>query len=152
MKTQIIASIFLVLGIVSAFSQQKEIVKTDQAPMPIGPYSQAVKANGFLFLAGQIGANPSNRKLVEGGIEAETVRVLENIKAVLFAANATLEDVVNTTIYLKDINDFAKMNAIYAKYFTSNYPARATIGVANLPGGANIEMAVVAVLPKRKRK
>lgn len=135
-----------------SLAQHKEIIKTDNAPVPIAPYSQAVKSNGMLYLAGQIGLNPKDRKLVEGGIEAETIQIMENIKAVLEAGGAKLEDVVNTTIYLKDISQFAKVNELYGKYFTGNFPARTTVGVANLPGGANIEIAVIAAIPYKQRK
>ncbi|MFN3848852.1 MAG: Rid family detoxifying hydrolase [Spirosomataceae bacterium] len=144
--------IFLILSGKIAFSQQKEIVKTDKAPMPIAPYSQAVKSNGFVFVAGQIGLNPADRKLVEGGVEAETVQIMANIKTILEASGAKLSDIVNTTIYIKDIGAFGKVNEIYGKYFTGDFPARTTIGVANLPGGANIEIAVVAALPWKVRK
>ncbi len=136
-----------------AFAQHKEIIKTDKAPVPIAPYSQAVKSNGLLFVAGQIGLDPATRKLVDGGFEAETIRIMENIKAVLEAAGAKMSDIINTTIYIKDMNNFAKVNEIYGKYFTSDFPARTTVGVANLPGGASIEIAVVAsVVPKPRRK
>lgn len=134
-------------------AQHKEIVKTDKAPVPIAPYSQGVKSNGLLFVAGQIGIDPTTKKLVEGGFEAETIQIMANIKAVVEAAGSTMDDIVNTTIYIKDINNFAKVNEIYGKYFKGDFPARTTIGVANLPGGANIEIAVVAALvfkPRRK--
>ncbi|MFN8356074.1 MAG: RidA family protein [Spirosomataceae bacterium] len=134
---------FMVCGI--GLSQPKTIVKTDKAPTPIGPYSQAVKANGFIFVAGQIGLEPTTRKLVEGGIEKETVQVLENIKAILTAAGSSLNSVVNTTIYLKDLSHFEVVNRIYATYFATEPPARATIQVANLPGGASLQMVVVAL-------
>jgi 2-iminobutanoate/2-iminopropanoate deaminase len=142
----------LALSTLFSFGQNKEIVKTDKAPVPIAPYSQGVKANGMLYVAGQIGLNPETRKLAEGGVEAETIQIMENIKAIVEAAGAKLEDIVNTTIYMKDINNFAKVNELYGKYFTGNFPARTTIGVANLPGGASIEIAVIAVLPKIRRK
>lgn len=135
-----------------AFAQHKEIIKTDKAPVPIAPYSQAVKSNGFLFVAGQIGLDPATRKLVDGGFEAETVRIMENIKAVLEASGAKMSDIVNTTIYIKDINNFAKVNEIYGKYFISDFPARTTVGVANLPGGASIEIAVTAAAPYKPRR
>ena len=135
-----------------AFAQNKEIVKTDKAPVPIAPYSQGVKANGMVYVAGQIGLNPENRKLVDGGVEAETAQIMANIKAIIEAAGARMEDIVNTTIYMKDIGNFAKVNELYGKYFTNNFPARTTVGVANLPGGANIEIAVIAVLPKASSK
>ena len=130
-----------------SFAQNKEIIKTDKAPVPIAPYSQGIKANGFLFVSGQIGLNPVNRKLVEGGIEAETTQIMENIKAVLSAGGATMEDIVSTTVYLKNINDFQKMNEIYGRYFTGNFPTRSTVGVSSLAGGANIEITVTALLP-----
>ncbi|MFN8347627.1 MAG: Rid family detoxifying hydrolase [Spirosomataceae bacterium] len=132
-------------------SAQKKIIKTDQAPVPIAPYSQAVEANGFIFVAGQIGLNPQTRQLVPRGIEAEAGQIMENIKAILLAANLTMNDIVNTTIYLKDIAAFQKVNDIYGKYFNGNFPARTTVGINNLPGGASIEIAVTAMRgPKRK--
>ncbi|MBA4852838.1 RidA family protein [Emticicia sp. BO119] len=134
------------------FGQNKEIVETKKAPIPIAPYSQGVKANGMLYVAGQIGLKPETRKLVEGGVEAETTQIMENIKAIVEAAGAKMEDIVNTTIYMKDIANFAKVNELYGQYFTGKFPARTTIGVANLPGGANIEIAVIAILPKIRRK
>lgn len=140
--------IFIAILSTSDLFAQKKIIKTDEAPSPIGPYSQGVVANGFFFVAGQIGVDPKVRQLVSGGVEQETVQIMENIKSILKAANLDLTHVVNTTIYVKDINQFAKVNEIYGKYFTGDYPARATIGVANLPGGANIEIAVVALLKK----
>lgn len=103
-------------------------------------------------MAGQIGLDPATRKLVEGGFEAETVRIMENIKAVVEAAGSKMDDIVNTTIYMKDVNNFAKVNDIYGKYFTGNFPARTTIGVANLPGGANIEIAVIVALNHKPRR
>jgi 2-iminobutanoate/2-iminopropanoate deaminase len=130
---------------------QKTIIKTDQAPVPIAPYSQAVEANGMIFVAGQVGLDPKTRQLVAGGFEAEATQVMENIKAILTAANLSMSDIVNTTIYLKDIANFGKINDIYGKYFTGNYPARTTVGVANLPASATVEIAVIAVRgPKRK--
>ncbi|MFN4144457.1 MAG: RidA family protein [Runella sp.] len=130
---------------------QKKIIKTDQAPVPIAPYSQAVEANGLIFVAGQIGLNPQTRQLVSGGIEAEATQIMENIKAILKAAQLSMDDIVNTTIYLKDIGHFQTVNELYGKYFNGSFPARTTIGVASLPGGANIEIAVVAARsPKRK--
>lgn len=130
---------------------QKKIIKTDQAPAPIGPYSQAVEANGLVFVAGQLGLNPQTRQLVSGGVEAETTQIMENIKAILLAGNLSMSDIVNTTIYLKDLANFPKVNEIYGSYFTGNFPARTTVGSNNLPAGASIEIAVVALRgPKRK--
>ena len=140
----------LFLSSLSIFAQKK-IIKTDQAPVPIAPYSQAVEANGLIFVAGQIGLNPQTRQLVSGGFEAEATQVMENIKAILLAAGLTMDDIVNTTIYLKDVSYFQKINDIYGKYFNGNFPARTTVGVNNLPGGASVEIAVVALRgPKRK--
>ena len=124
----------------------KTIIKSEQAPQPIGPYSQAVAANGFLFVAGQVGANPQTRQLVTESFEAEATQVLENIKAILNAAGLDFRHVVKTTIYVKDIAQFAKVNEIYGKYFTSEPPARETVQVANLPGNANIEISVIAAM------
>ena len=133
------------------FAQNKEIIKTDKAPIPIAPYSQGIRANGFLFVSGQIGLIPSTRKLVEGGIEVETGQIMENIRAVLTAGGARMEDIVSTTVYLKNIDDFQKMNEIYGKYFTGNFPTRSTVGVSSLAGGANIEITVTALLPPKKK-
>mgnify|MGYP002780666940 CR=1 FL=1 len=144
MKNILLIAIPLLLG--SPLLAQKRIIRTDAAPVPIAPYSQGVAANGFLFVAGQVGLDPATRQLVSGGFEAETVRVMENIKAVLQAAGLDFTHVVNTTIYLKDISNFAKVNEIYGRYFTGDFPARTTVGVANLPGGASVEIAVVAVV------
>lgn len=146
-------SFFICLLFVSALtaSAQKKIIKTDQAPVPIAPYSQAVEANGLIFVAGQIGLNPQTRQLVTGGFEAEAMQVMDNIKAILQAANLKMDDIVNTTIYLKDVANFQKINDIYGKYFNGNFPARTTVGINNLPGGASVEIAVVAMRgPKRK--
>ena len=144
-KILFLVSFLTVAGAMTGFAQKK-IIKTDEAPVPIAPYSQGVVANGFLFVAGQVGLDPKTRQLVPGGLEAETAQIMENIKAILKVANLDLTHVVNTTIYLKDIGNFAKVNEIYGKYFTADFPARTTVGVANLPGGANIEIAVVAVV------
>lgn len=144
----IIIAFFTTFGL---FAQNKEIIKTDKASVPIAPYSQGIKANGFLFVSGQIGLIPSTRKLVEGGVEAETVQIMENIRAVLTAGGARMEDIVSTTIYLKNIDDFQKMNEIYGRYFTGNFPTRSTVGVSSLAGGANIEITVTALLPLKKK-
>lgn len=150
MKKTIFTIIFFITSL-GLFAQIKEIIKTDKAPVPIAPYSQGIKVNGFLFVSGQIGLNPTTRKLVEGGTEAEAVQIMENIRAVLAAGGAIMEDIVSTTIYLKNMDDFQKMNEIYGKYFTGNFPTRSTVGVNSLAGGANIEITVTAVLPSKKR-
>jgi 2-iminobutanoate/2-iminopropanoate deaminase len=148
---KITAALLLACSFFAASAQHKQIIKTTKAPTPIAPYSQAVKSNGLVFLAGQIGLNPETKKLAEGGLEPETVQILENIKAVLQASGAGLEDIVNTTIYIKEMKNFSKVNEIYGKYFTANFPARTTVGVADLPGGASIEIAVIAAVPPRKK-
>lgn len=124
----------------------KEAVATTQAPQAIGPYSQAVSAGPWLFCSGQIGLDPATGELVAGGIEAETSRVLDNLRAVLAAAGATPDRVLRTTIYLVDLGDFGRVNEIYARYFRAPFPARATVGVAALPRGARVEIDAIALL------
>jgi 2-iminobutanoate/2-iminopropanoate deaminase len=116
------------------------------APRALGPYSQAVVAGDLVFCAGQVGLDPATAALVAGGIEAETARALDNLAAVLAAAGAGLEDVVRTTVFLADLQEFAAMNAVYARYFAPPYPARATVQVAALPAGARVEIDAVARL------
>ena len=127
-------------------SEGKKIIFTDKAPKAIGPYSQAVRTESLVFTAGQVGLNPETGELVEGGIEAQTRQVLTNLKYVLEAADSGLNFVVKTTVFLKDMNDFVKMNAIYAEFFGENPPARSTIAVAALPKGALVEIECVAML------
>jgi 2-iminobutanoate/2-iminopropanoate deaminase len=122
-----------------------ESIQTDRAPQAIGPYSQAIKANGFIFASGQIPLDPSTMRIVEGGVEEQTGRVLDNLKAVLEAAGSSLDRVVKTTAYLADMNEFAAMNEIYAKYFGATKPARATVQVARLPRDVRVEIDVVAL-------
>ncbi|SCM81149.1 Enamine/imine deaminase [uncultured Sporomusa sp.] len=124
----------------------KQMIQTGQAPKAIGPYSQAIKANGFLFVSGQLPADKASGNLVDGGIEAQTKQSLENIKAILSAAGSSFEHVVKTTVYVKDMNDFAAMNGIYAAYFTQQCPARACVQVARLPKDALVEIEVIAAL------
>jgi 2-iminobutanoate/2-iminopropanoate deaminase len=122
-----------------------ESIQTDRAPEAIGPYSQAIKANGFIFASGQIPLDPSTMQIVEGGIEEQTRRVLENLKAVLEAAGSSLDRVVKTTVYLADLGEFAAMNVIYAKYFGERKPARATVQVARLPRDVKVEIDLIAL-------
>jgi 2-iminobutanoate/2-iminopropanoate deaminase len=124
----------------------KNIISTEQAPKAIGPYSQAVIANGFAFLSGQIPLDPATNQLIEGGIAAQTERVLENLKSVLEAAGSSLDRVVKTTVYLKDMGEFAKMNEVYGRYFTSNAPARATVEAARLPRDVAVEIDCIAAV------
>jgi 2-iminobutanoate/2-iminopropanoate deaminase len=121
-------------------------VHTDKAPAAVGPYSQGIIANGFVFTAGQTGTVPGTKQLAEGGIEAQTRQVFANIKAILEAAGTGLDKVVKTTVFLKDLNDFAAMNAVYATYFPGDPPARSTFQVARLPGDAMIEVETIALV------
>ena len=123
----------------------RKVVSTDSAPKAIGPYSQAIHTNGFIFTAGQIGLIPATGEVVEGGITAQTRQVLTNLQHVLQAASSGLEQVVKTTVYLKDINDFAAMNAVYGEFFAEDPPARSTIGVAGLPKAALVEIDAIAL-------
>jgi 2-iminobutanoate/2-iminopropanoate deaminase len=123
----------------------RSIVRTDSAPKAIGPYSQAVVAGGQIFCSGQVGLVPETGQLVQGGIQAETRRVLENLAAVLAGAGSSLADVVRCTVFLKSMGDFAAMNEVYAQFFTQDPPARATVEVAGLPRGALVEIDCVAV-------
>lgn len=124
---------------------QKEVISTTNAPAAVGPYSQAIKTGNMLFLAGQIPLDPKTNTLVTGGIDIQTSRVLDNLKAVLAANGMTMNDMVSTTVYLKDMNEFAKMNAVYAQYFGERAPARATVEVARLPKDVLVEISGVAV-------
>ncbi len=122
-----------------------EVIHTDKAPNAIGPYEQAIKANGFVYTAGQIGLEPATGELVAGGIEEQARRVLDNVTAVLEAAGSSWGRVVKTTIYLNDMADFGAVNAIYEGYLESAKPARTTVAVAGLPKGALVEVDVVAL-------
>jgi 2-iminobutanoate/2-iminopropanoate deaminase len=125
---------------------QKKIISTEKAPKAIGPYSAGVKVSHFVYTAGQLGLDPTTGNLVTGGVEAETRQALQNLKAILEAADAKLEDVVKTTVFLKDMNDFQKMNGIYAEFFASDAPARSAVQVAALPKGGAVEIEVVAFI------
>jgi len=123
----------------------KEVVKTDKAAAPIGPYSQAIIANGFVFVAGEKGFDPKTGKLVPGGIAAETRQTLENIKNILESAGSSLNKAVQTFVYMTDLSEFAAMNAVYAEYFAVNPPGRTTVEVKALPAGVHIEITVTAL-------
>lgn len=125
----------------------KEPIASAQAPAAIGPYSQAVRAGPWILLSGQIPLDPETGHLVEGDIEVQTARVLRNLTAVLAAAGCSPSDVVRTTIYLVDLADFARVNAVYAGMFTPPYPARSTVQVAALPRGARVEIDAIALAP-----
>ena len=122
-----------------------EIIQTAQAPAAIGPYSQAIKANGLIFCSGQIPLDPATMQIIEGDIKAQTERVLLNAQAVLEAAGSSLSRVVKTTVFIKDMNDFAEMNAVYGKFFDASKPARSTVEVARLPRDVKIEIEVIAL-------
>jgi 2-iminobutanoate/2-iminopropanoate deaminase len=125
----------------------KKIIQTDHAPAPIGPYNQAVLAGNTLYVSGQIALDPATGELVQGSIEAETEQVLENLKAVLEAAGAGFPDVVKTSIFVKDMGQFARINAVYGQYFDPEWaPARETVEVANLPKYVNVEISAIAVV------
>ncbi|MHA1616307.1 MAG: RidA family protein [Candidatus Njordarchaeales archaeon] len=121
-----------------------EIISTDKAPRPVGPYSQAIKAGPFLFISGQIPIDPSTNEVIRGDIRAQTRRVLDNIKAILEAAGYSLKDVVSVTVFLKDLKLFSEFNEVYAEYFPENPPTRTTVEVSNLPKGVLIEMNAIA--------
>ena len=124
----------------------KKAVSTDRGPKAIGPYSQAIKTQGFMFVSGQTPLEPSTGEMVGADVEAQTVRVLENIKGILESQGLSLANVVKTTVFLKDMNDFATMNRIYASYFPETPPARSTIQVARLPKDALVEIESIVVL------
>ena len=116
----------------------RDVITTDRGPKAIGPYSQAIRANGFVFVSGQIPLDPRTQELAGGTIAEQTERVLQNLKGIVEAAGSSMEKVVKTTVYMMDLAEFAAMNEVYGKYFPKNPPARATIGVAALPKGARI--------------
>ncbi|HET6142064.1 MAG TPA: RidA family protein [Candidatus Acidoferrales bacterium] len=123
-----------------------ETVATDRGPKAIGPYSQAVRANGFVFLSGQIPLDPKTQQIVEGDVAVQTERVMENLKGVVEAAGSSLHRVVKTTVFLADMSDFAAMNEVYARYFTAHAPARSTVEVARLPKNVRVEIDLIALL------
>ena len=127
-------------------NEGKRIIFTNKAPKAIGPYSQGVQTETMVFTAGQAGLDPATGELVEGGIEAQTRQVMNNIKNVLEAADSSMSLVVKTTVFLKDMNDFAKMNTVYGEFFPLNPPARTTIAAAALPKGALVEIETIALL------
>jgi 2-iminobutanoate/2-iminopropanoate deaminase len=122
-----------------------EVIKTDKAGPPVGPYSQGIRAGGFIFVAGEKGMDPVTKQLVPGGIEAETRRTLENIKAILEEAGSNLDLAVQTFVFMTDLSEFSRMNEIYADYFKKNPPGRTTVEVKSLPAGARVEITVTAL-------
>ena len=126
----------------------REIIRTERAPQAIGPYSQAVRAAGFVFASGQIPIDPATGEFVSGGVAEQTEQVLRNLSAVLEAAGTNLESVVKTTVFLADMNDFAAMNEVYGRYFKEDAPARATVEAARLPRDARVEIEAIAICGK----
>ena len=123
----------------------KNVVKTDKAPQAIGPYSQAIEVNGMVYTSGVVPIDPATGNVVEGDIKIQATRVFDSMKALLEAAGSSCEDVVKTTVFIKDMNDFAALNEIYATYFTGNFPARSCVEVARLPKDVLIEMEAIAI-------
>ena len=122
----------------------KNVVKTDKAPQAIGPYSQAIEVNGMIYTSGVVPIDPATGEVVEGDIKVQATRVFDSMKALLEAAGSSCEEVVKTTVFIKDMNDFAAVNEVYAKYFTDNYPARSCVEVARLPKDVLIEIEAIA--------
>jgi 2-iminobutanoate/2-iminopropanoate deaminase len=123
----------------------KDVISTERGPKAIGPYSQAIRANGFVFLSGQIPFDPATGQIIDGDIAAQTARVLDNVKAIAEAAGSSLDKAVKATVFLKDMNDFAAMNEVYAKYFAHQPPARSTVEVARLPRDVRVEIELVVL-------
>jgi 2-iminobutanoate/2-iminopropanoate deaminase len=143
----VVVLVFVVAGchVNREIGMEREIVKSGKAPAAIGPYSQAVRVGNTLYCSGQIAIDPSTGELVDDSIEAETRRVLDNLKAVIEETGFALSDVVKTTVYMTDMEDYAKINAVYGEYFTDSPPARAAVQVANLPKYVNVEISCIAV-------
>lgn len=123
----------------------REVIATNDAPKAIGPYSQAIKANGFVFISGQIPLDPTTQELISGDVAAQTDRVLQNLSGILKAAGSSLQQVVKTSVFLKSMSDFANMNEVYSRYFTQAPPARSTVEVARLPKDVLVEIDVIAL-------
>jgi 2-iminobutanoate/2-iminopropanoate deaminase len=123
----------------------KEVISTERGPKAIGPYSQAIRANGFIFISGQVAFDPAAGQLVEGGVAPQTARVLENLRAIVEAAGSSLDHAVKATVFLKDMNDFAAMNEVYGRYFPKTPPARSTVEVARLPRDVRVEIDLTAL-------
>jgi 2-iminobutanoate/2-iminopropanoate deaminase len=130
-------------------SRMKKEIKTDKAPKAIGPYSQAIEANGFIFVSGQIPIDPATGEIIKGSIEKQTEQVLKNIKAILEEAGSSMENIVKATVYLSNLEDYSKVNEIYGKYIPSPYPARAAFQVARLPKDVGIEIEIIALALKK---
>lgn len=123
----------------------KDVISTEKGPKAIGPYSQAIRANGFIFVSGQVAFDPATGQLVEGDVGKQTARVLDNLKAIVEAAGSSLEKAIRATVFLKDMNDFTAMNEVYARYFSHQPPARSTVEVARLPRDVRVEIDLIAL-------
>ena len=123
----------------------RDVIATKEGPQAIGPYSQAIRVNGFIFVSGQVAIDPANQQFIAGDIAAQTDRVIKNLAGILKAAGSSLEKVMRATVFLKNMNDFAAMNEVYGKYFSSAPPARSTVEVARLPKDALVEIDVIAL-------
>lgn len=124
---------------------EKQVINTSGAPAPIGPYNQAIKAGSTLFISGQIALNPETGQIEKDDITSETHRVMQNLRAILTEAGMDFSDVVKTTIFIMDMNDFSQINEVYGKYFSGYFPARETVQVAGLPKGVNVEISMIAI-------
>ena len=122
----------------------REVISTKEAPQAIGPYSQAVRANGLVFVSGQVAIDPATQQVIEGDVATQTERVMKNLSAILAAAGSRLDHVLRSTVFLKNMNDFAAMNAVYGKYFNASPPARSTVEVSRLPKDVLVEIDVIA--------
>ena len=127
----------------------REVISTSDAPKAIGPYSQGVRADGLVFTAGQVAFDPKTQQIVDGDISAQTERVMQNLSAILAAAGCGMRDVIRSTVFLKNMDDFAAMNAVYTKYFSTAPPARSTVEVSRLPKNALVEIDMIAVAPAK---
>jgi 2-iminobutanoate/2-iminopropanoate deaminase len=127
----------------------REVISTSDAPKAIGPYSQGVRADGLVFTAGQVAFDPKTQQIVDGDISAQTERVMQNLSAILTAAGCGMQDVIRSTVFLKNMDDFAAMNAVYTKYFSTAPPARSTVEVSRLPKNALVEIDMIAVAPAK---
>jgi 2-iminobutanoate/2-iminopropanoate deaminase len=125
----------------------RDIISTSEAPKAIGPYSQGIRANGFVFVSGQVAIDPSTQQVVVGDVSAQTEQVIKNLSSILKAAGTSLDQVVRSTVFLKSMNDFAAMNEVYGKFFTSSPPARSTVEVSRLPKDVLVEIDVIALSP-----
>jgi 2-iminobutanoate/2-iminopropanoate deaminase len=132
-------------GFVSSGGFMREVIATNDAPKAIGPYSQAIKANGFVFVSGQIPLDPATQQLIEGDVAAQTERVLQNLSGILKAAGSSLEQVVKCGVFLKSMSDFGAMNEVYGRFFTRAHPARSTVEVARLPKDVLVEIDIIAI-------